>query len=71
MISIKKINELKRKYPIGTRIKLIKMDDIGAPPIGSYGTVVGIDDLGSILVDWDNGSTLNVIFNVDKVEITA
>ena len=69
MISIKKIKELKRKYPIGTRIKLIKMDDIGAPPIGSYGTVVGIDDLGSILVNWDNGSTLNVIFNEDKVEI--
>ena len=71
MISIKKINELKIKYPVGTRIKLIKMDDIEAPPVGSYGTVVGIDDLGSILVDWDNGSTLNVIFNEDKVEIIA
>lgn len=71
MISNNIINKLKIKYPIGTRIKLIKMDDIGAPPIGSYGTVVGIDDLGSILVNWDNGSTLNVIFNEDKVEIIA
>lgn len=68
MISKEMINQLKEKYPIGTRVKLIEMEDDQAPPIGTLGTVYGIDDIGSILVKWDNGSTLNVIFRVDKVE---
>lgn len=68
MISKEMINQLKEKYPIGTRVKLIEMEDDQAPPIGTLGTVYGIDDIGSILVKWDKGSTLNVIFRVDKVE---
>ena len=43
------------------------MDDVAAPPIGTYGTVTGIDDTGSILVDWDNGSGLNVLYGIDRV----
>ena len=43
------------------------MDDVQAPPVGTYGTVTGVDDTGSILVDWDNGSGLNVIFGIDEV----
>ena len=31
------------------------------------GTVAGVDDIGSLLVDWDNGSGLNVIWGVDVV----
>lgn len=68
MISKEMINQLKRKYPVGTRVKLIEMEDDQAPPIGTLGTVYGVDDIGSILVEWDNGSTLNVIFRVDKIE---
>ena len=47
---------LRAEYPAGTRVKLLKMDDIQAPPIGTLGTVSGIDDTGSIMVCWDNGS---------------
>ena len=43
------------------------MNDAFAPPIGTKGTVRGIDDAGSILVDWDNGSRLNVAYREDKV----
>lgn len=43
------------------------MDDLFAPPIGTKGTVRGVDDAASLLVDWDNGSGLNVIYGVDKV----
>lgn len=68
MISKEMINKLEEKYPIGTRVKLIEMEDDQAPPIGTLGTVYGVDDIGSILVEWDNGSTLNVIFRVDKIE---
>lgn len=60
---------LREIYPKGTRIKLLQMDDQGAPPLGTLGTVRGVDDIGSILVKWDNGSNLNVIFGVDEVEI--
>ena len=65
----KKIVELMRKqYPNGTRVELLKMDDAQAPPLGTEGTVTGVDDTGSILVNWDNGSTLNVIYGEDLVK---
>lgn len=60
------IEELRKEYPKGTRVKLVKMDDVQAPPIGTKGTAIGVDDTGSIMVLWDNGSSLNVIYNVDK-----
>lgn len=50
------------------RVRLIQMNDIQAPPIDTLGTVIGVDDIGSILVRWDNGSRLNVVLNVDKCE---
>lgn len=62
------IEQLRCKYPVGTRIELIAMDDPQAPPSGTHGTVVGIDDIGSILVHWDTGSSLNVIYGVDSVK---
>ena len=45
-----------------------QVDDVQAPPIGTRGTVTGVDDAGSLLVDWDNGSGLNVIYGVDRVK---
>lgn len=63
--------ELLKKYPIGSRVKLLKMDDVQAPPIGTLGTVIGIDDALSLLVNWDNGSGLNVVYGEDKVEVVS
>ena len=68
MISRENIQKLKETYPVGTRVKLIQMEDDGSPPVGTLGTVYGVDAIGSILVKWDNGSTLNVIFRVDRIE---
>ena len=56
----------RRLYPAGTRIELIQMDAAQAPPVGTRGTVIGVDDTGSILVNWDNGSRLNVIYGIDR-----
>ena len=36
-------------------------------PIGTKGTVTGVDNTGSLLVNWDNGSGLNVVWGVDAV----
>ena len=60
------VEKIRKEYPEGTRVKLIKMDDVQAPPIGTLGTVISVDDTASIMVSWDNGSSLNVIYNIDK-----
>ncbi|EHI70074.1 DUF4314 domain-containing protein [Streptococcus ictaluri] len=56
------------RYPVETRVILVQMDDIQAPPIGTKGTVHGVDDIGSLLIHWDNGSRLNVLYGLDKVK---
>ena len=61
------VEKVRAEYPIGTRIELVKMDDVQVPPVGTKGTVRGVDDAASLLVDWDNGCGLNVVFNEDKV----
>lgn len=61
------VQRLREEYPIGCRVELIRMDDKQAPPCGTKGTVLGVDDIGSIMVSWDNGSSLNVIYKIDKV----
>ena len=63
------VQMLRKKYPVGARIELVEMDDVQAPPKGTKGTVWGIDDAGSIMVQWDNGCGLHVIYGVDKCKI--
>lgn len=59
------VEKVRKEFPVGTRVELIKMDDVQAPPVGTKGTVTGVDDTASLLVDWDNGSGLNVIYGED------
>jgi len=61
------ITRLRDQYPAGTRVELVHMDDRQAPPIGTKGTVLGVDDTGSLIMSWDNGSGLNVIYGEDVV----
>lgn len=61
------VEALHRENPAGTRVELVKMDDLQAPPAGTLGTVIGVDDIGSIMVNWDNGSGLNVVYGEDVV----
>ena len=65
--SSEQIDTLRKWYTAGARVELIKMDDPQAPPEGTRGTVIGVDDAGSIMVDWDNGSGLNVVYGQDIV----
>lgn len=62
------LEELRKTYPNNTIVRLLQMDDIQAPPVGTEGVVHGVDDAGSLIVHWENGSSLNVIFGVDRVE---
>lgn len=65
------LERLRKEYPIGTRVELVQMDDCQAPPVGTHGTVTGIDDTGSLLMRWDTGSGLNVVYGVDIVRKVA
>lgn len=61
------VERVRRQYPAGCRVELVRMDDVQAPPIGTKGTVIGVDDTASVMVRWDNGSGLNVVYGEDIV----
>lgn len=61
------VEQVRKQYPAGTRVKLVQMDDVQAPPVGTMGTVTAVDDTGSLLMHWDNGSRLNVVYGEDVV----
>nr|DAI68667.1 MAG TPA: protein of unknown function (DUF4314) [Caudoviricetes sp.]DAV07749.1 MAG TPA: protein of unknown function (DUF4314) [Caudoviricetes sp.] len=63
------VERLKNEYPTGARVVLRRMDDVQAPPVGTKGTVLGVDDAGSIMVRWDNGSGLSVAYGEDYAEV--
>lgn len=65
IISREAVQALRECYPRGTRVELVRMDDPQAPPVGTKGTVIGVDDIGSIMVAWDNGSGLSVAYGED------
>ena len=64
-----KIAYIRSLFPVGSRIILEYMDDPQSPPPGTMGTVRGVDYLGDVMVAWDNGSSLKVIFGVDRVSM--
>ena len=65
-ISRETVERLRKEYPVGCRVELVQMDDPQAPPVGTRGTVRGVDDIGSIMVAWDNGCGLNVAYGEDR-----
>lgn len=66
-ISRETLERIRIQYPVGCRVKLVSMDDFHAPPIGTLGTVKGVDDIGSIMINWDNGSSLSAVYGDDVV----
>ena len=64
------VERVRREYPVGTRVELVRMDDAQTPPIGTEGVVTGVDDTASLMVRWSNGSHLNVIYGEDEVRKT-
>ena len=59
------VERLRKEYHARTRVELIFMDDLTAPPVGTKGEVVGVDDIGSVMVAWDNGCGLSVAYGKD------
>ena len=63
--------EMLLRYPIGTRVRLIQMDDYQAPISGTLGTINNIDDIGDLMVSWDDGSSLKLIVGIDAFEVIS
>ena len=59
--------DLRKRYPRGCHVKLIRMNDPYSLDLkaGSIGTVTHVDDIGTIHVAWDCGSTLGVVYGED------
>lgn len=58
-----------RKDVVGRRVKLVYTDDQYTKLRGGdTGTVFFVDDLGTVMVQWDDGSTLGMIPDEDLFE---
>ena len=68
IMSRKDVEALRKKYPKGTRVELVSLEDpYSRMPEGTRGTVDAVDDIGTIHVRWDNGSGLGIVPGVDTV----
>lgn len=65
MINRKVLERLRKMYPVGAKVELVRMDDTQAPPVGTKGVVNHVDDIGTIHVEWENGSSLGVVYGED------
>ena len=64
------LENLRKQYPVGTKIQLISMRNEKYPILpGTIGEVTHIDDLGSM--KWQNGSSLALIPEVDSFKVVA
>lgn len=66
-ISKEALQALRERYPAGTRVELVHMDDPFNTKLtpGCRGTVRSVDDIGTIHVRWDCGSGLGVVYGED------
>ena len=66
------LEQLRKQYPIGTKIQLISMRDEKYPILpGTIGVVTHIDDMGSVHLKWQNGSSLAIIPEVDSFRVAG
>ena len=65
--SEEELDRIRREYSVGTIIELIEMSDKFAPPKGTLGEVIGVDDVGDLEILWATGSSLKVILSEDRI----
>lgn len=67
------VNHLRECYPAGARVELTHMDDPYNTKLveGCRGTVKHVDDMGTIHVAWDCGSSLGVVYGEDSCKVIA
>ena len=68
-ISKEQLAKLRDEFKPGVTVELLRMSDVQAPPIGTRGRCLGVDDIGSIMVAWNNGCGLSVAFGEDLCRV--
>jgi len=64
------VKRIKKQYPAGTRICCDGMPDDPYPiEPGTLGSVIRVDDIGSVMVHWDNGRSLSLVPGVDSFHV--
>ena len=59
---------IKERYPIGTRVRLVSTTDPYTQlACGDEGTVRYVDDMGTVHINWDSGSSLGMIPGEDVI----
>ena len=68
MISKATLQALRDRYPKGTRVELVSMNDPYNRKLvpGCQGTVISVDSIGTIHVSWDCGSSLGIVYGEDS-----
>ena len=69
--SRKIVESIRKEYPAGTRVELVHMDDPYNTRLfpSARGTVVSVDDIGTVHVRWDCGSSLGVVYGEDRCRV--
>ena len=70
-ISKETLERLRKEYRAGARVELVHMNDPYNTKLfpGAKGTVVSVDDIGTIHVRWDCGSSLGVVYGEDRCRV--
>lgn len=64
------VERLRKQYPAGTRVELVRMNDpYSKLKPGDTGTVTMVDSIGTIFVNWDRGSGLGIVYGEDECRI--
>lgn len=62
------VERVKSYYPNGARVELIETNvpylDL---PTGLTGAVIGVDDMATVHVAWDNGVRLGMAYRADRI----
>lgn len=63
------LEQLRKQYPQGARVELIIMNDpYSKLKPGDQGTVIFVDDIGTVHINWDCGSTLGAAYGEDQIK---
>jgi len=66
-LSREQVERIRQQYPPGTEVELLAMPEDPHPvPPGTRGKVITVDDAGSLVMKWNNGSSLSLIPSVDQ-----
>lgn len=73
IMQVNKVEDYRKKYPKGTKLKLTKpIDDPYSPKkVGDILTVDYIDDTGQIHGVWQSGGSIAIIIGLDNFKVVT